>query len=146
MFIFVHRVGGSQNWSFFVDIINVWTLNNCINQTQRCNQNSVKHRAFCKNSCWLSAINYFHSYFHIVSWDYINCNRLFRLITDKRKCYFFTRKKSLLPMCSNFLWTKTKEKFPREVILFYWKKLKWNGRGRQWKLVKQNQQSGIQHY
>ena len=138
MFIFVHRVGGSQNWSFFVDIINVWTLNSCINQTQRCNQNSVKHRAFCKNSYWLSAINYFHSYFHIVSWDYINCNRLFRLMTDKRKCYFLQEKSLCYPCAQIFFGQKQKRNSLERSFFFIEKKLKWNSRGRQWKLVKQN--------
>ena len=97
-------------------------LNKFINQT---------HITFSKSSYWLSAINYLHSFW---IWYYAYCDRVFRLLTDKRKCYFVTRKKSLLPMWSNF-WTKTKGAFLREVILFYWKKkLKQNGRGRKWKL------------
>ena len=97
-------------------------LNKFINQT---------HITFSKSSYWLSAINYLHSFW---IWYYAYCDRVFRLLTDKRKCYFATRKKSLLPMWSNF-WTKTKGAFLREVILFYWKKkLKQNGRGRKWKL------------
>ena len=111
-------------------------LNKFINQT---------HITFSKSSYWLSAINYLHSFW---IWYYAYCDRVFRLLTDKRKCYFVTRKKSLLPMWSNF-WTKTKGTFLREVILFYWKKktkAKWERQKVKTIKQKQNHQSGIKSY
>ena len=59
------------------------------------------------------------------------CERLSRLMIEKSKYYFVTSTKSLSTVHSLFLWTETKWKSLREVVLFYsvqksyWR---WNGK------------------
>lgn len=66
----------------------------------------------------------------------IKCNRLFRLLTEKENLVLL-EEQSLLPIHLDFFfWAKSKENFPREFVVFYWKtkktktKWRWNKKPR----------------